>query len=139
MPRISPEERAARVFQDRGEYPPPPKRLSPESRTVWDEIVASRPVDHFRPGALDLLEQLCVLIVLARRVGAEVAARPGNADAAELYLSYMHQCAMHAQKLRLTVQTEVVDPRRGILDEREPKRRGRSGELLYGGSNVVKF
>jgi hypothetical protein len=139
MPRASPEARAAAALRQGGKHPRPPGYLSEDEKAVWHEIVACRPVDFFQPGALHLLEQLCVAMVAARRVAQSVQERPDDAESAKLYMEYMQRCAMHCQKLRISVQTEV-DRKSGKLDEKEPTVRGRKdkSDVLFGG-NVVKF
>jgi hypothetical protein len=69
MPRISPEARSGAAWRAQGVHPEPPKDLSRQAKAVWHEIVGCRPVDFFKPGALHLLEQLCVMVVAARMVG----------------------------------------------------------------------
>jgi hypothetical protein len=78
-------------------------------------------------------------MVAARRVAQSVQERPDDAESAKLYMEYMQRCAMHCQKLRISVQTEV-DRKSGKLDEKEPTVRGRKdkSDVLFGG-NVVKF
>jgi phage terminase small subunit len=83
MPRQSAEARSAAVWREGGEHPKPPKHLSTAAKAVWREIVDCRPVDFFQPGALHLLEQLCVMVVAARGVaqnrqhgGARTASEP---------------------------------------------------------------
>jgi hypothetical protein len=101
VPRQSIEARSAAIFRPGGKRPPPPANLSDDAKKLWREIVEDRPIDYFRPGALYLLEQLCVMTVAARRVSAWLQERLGDEEGAALYLKYSHQCAMHCQKLRL--------------------------------------
>jgi hypothetical protein len=140
LPRQSAEARAAAYLRQGGKYPSPPANLSDDAKKLWKEIVEDRPIDYFRPGALYLLEQLCIMTVAAHRVSAWLQERPGDEEAAALYLKYAHQCAMHCTKLRLSIQTEV-DRKSGQLDEKEPSVKGRKekADVLFGGSNVVKF
>jgi hypothetical protein len=70
MPRQSIEARSAAIYRRGGKRPSPPANLSDEAKKLWREIVEDRPIDYFRPGALYLLEQLCVMTVAARRVSA---------------------------------------------------------------------
>ncbi len=139
MPRISAEARSAAAWRQGGKHPQPPKEFDADEKAVWREIVECRPVDFFQPGALHLLEQLCVATVAARKVAAIVRERPGNSEAAKLYLSYAHQCAMHCTKLRLSIQS-ALRTESGKLDEREPTAKGQNGrsDVLFGG-DVVKF
>jgi hypothetical protein len=139
MPRQSIEARSAAIYRRGGKRPTPPANLSDEAKKLWKEIVEDRPIDFFRPGALYLLEQLCVMAVAARRVSAWVQERPGDEEGQAIYLKYAHQCAVHCQKLRLSIQTEV-DRKSGQLDEKEPSVKGQKGkaDVLFGG-NVVKF
>jgi hypothetical protein len=68
MPRISDEARSAAVFRARVIRWPPPRRLSAAAKTLWREILSDRPVDFFRPGSFELLEQYCELTVQQRKV-----------------------------------------------------------------------
>jgi hypothetical protein len=139
MPRASAEARSGAVWREGGRHPEPPKNLSAAAQKLWREIVEDRPVDFFRPGAAHLLEQLCVAVIAARHVAQHVEQNPLDADAERAYTNWMQRCAMHCQKLRLSIQTEV-DRKSGKLDEKEGTRRGRKGkdDVLFG-SNVVKF
>jgi hypothetical protein len=139
MPRQSAEARSAAVWRGGGRHPEPPKNLSAAAQKLWREIVEDRPVDFFRPGALHLLEQLCVAVVAARQVARCVEENPLDANAERAYTNWMQRCAMHCQKLRLSIQTEV-DRKSGQLDEKEPSRKGqkRESDVLFG-NNVVKF
>jgi hypothetical protein len=139
MPRQSAEARSASFLRQGGKHSAPPANLSDDAKKLWKEIVEDRPVDYFRPGALHLLEQLCVMTVAARRVSAWLQERPGDEEAAALYLKYSHQCAMHCTKLRLPIQSALRTDS-GQLDEKEPSAKGRKGkaDVLFG-RNVVKF
>jgi phage terminase small subunit len=140
MPRQSAEARSGAAWRDGGgTHPQPPKHLSRGAREVWREIVECRPVDFFQPGSLHLLEQLCVATVAARQIAETVEESPDDQAAAGLYLKYMQRCAMHCQKLRLSIQS-ALRTESGKLDEKEPSVRGRKGkaDVLYGG-NVMRF
>jgi hypothetical protein len=139
MPRASPEARAAAALRQGGKHPRPPAYLGAEEKAVWREIGECRPVDFFQPGALHLLEQLCIMTVAARRIGVEVQERPADADAAKLYVEYASRCAMHCQKLRLSIQS-ALRTESGKLDEKDPSSRGQKGksDVLFGGK-VVNF
>lgn len=139
MPRQSAEAQSAAFYRRGGKHPTAPEHLSDDAKKLWKEIVEDRPIDYFRPGALHLLEQLCIMTVAARQVGASLQENPDDEVSAALYLKYTHQCAMHCTKLRLSIQTEV-DRKAGQLDEKEPTTKGRKGksDVLFG-SNVVKF
>jgi hypothetical protein len=140
MPRQSAEARSAAFMRQGGKHPAPPANLSDDGKKLWKEIVEDRPIDFFRPGALQLLEQLCIMVVSARRVGAYFQERPGDKEAADQYLKLAHQCAMHCTKLRLSIQTEV-DRKSGQLDEKSetPKGRKAKAESVLFGGNVVAF
>jgi hypothetical protein len=139
MPRISAEARSGSVWREGGNHPQPPKHMSKAAQRIWREIVNCRPIDFFQPGALHLLEQLCVVTVAARRVAEMLEEDPANPEYASLYNNYMQRCAMHCQKLRLSIQS-ALRTESGKLDEKEPKAKGQKGkaEVLFGG-NVVKF
>jgi hypothetical protein len=124
MPRISPEARSAAAWRAQGVHPEPPKHLSQKAKAVWQEIVGCRPVDFFKPGALHLLEQLCVMVVAARMIGVIVEKNPLDEDAAKAYTNYAQRCAMHCQKLRLSIQS-ALRTEAGELDEAEPSEAGK--------------
>src|SRR5262245_7980069 len=137
MPRPSAEDRSGAAWRAGGKYPSPPKHLSDDAKALWWEIVKDRPVDYFRPATLQLLEQLCIMTISARRVSAWLQERPGDQEGAALYLKYAHQCAMHCTKLRLSIQTEV-DRKSAKLDEREPEQRRtrrQKPDTLFDGDN----
>jgi hypothetical protein len=107
--------------------PTPPDRR--QAKAVWQEIVGCRPVDFFKPGALHLLEQLCVMVVAARTIGQIVEENPLDEDAAKVYTSYAQRCAMHCQKLRLSIQS-ALRTEAGELDEAEPLAGGREASAV---------
>ena len=124
MPRISPEARSGAAWRAQGVHPEPPKNLSQPAKAVWQEIVGCRPVDFFKPGALHLLEQLCVMVVAARTIGQIVEENPLDEDAAKAYTTYAQRCAMHCQKLRLSIQS-ALRTEAGELNEEEPSEAGK--------------
>lgn len=139
MPRPSAEARAAAALREGGGHPKPPEHLSDAAKAVWHEIVDCRPVDFFQPGAQHLLEQLCVMVVAARKIAGTIEEDPSDMRAATIYANFTQRCAMHCQKLRLSIQSALrCDSRK--LDEKEPLEKGRKGkdDLLFGG-NVVRF
>lgn len=81
------------------------------AKELWREIVADRPIDFFRPGSLDMLEQFCQTTIEQRRVLLEIGrARVGIGD----YLDLQKMAARYSvmlttlgSKLRLTVQADV--------------------------------
>lgn len=60
MARQSAAARAVAQWRASGTPPPAPKLPAAAAR-LWDEIVADRPSDHFRPGTLHLLAAYCLL------------------------------------------------------------------------------
>jgi hypothetical protein len=80
MPRQSAEDKAAAIFRRGGKHPSAPKHLGSDEKVLWREIVECRPVDFFQPGALHLLEQLCVMTIAARRIGAEIQENPADVE-----------------------------------------------------------
>jgi hypothetical protein len=124
MPRISAEARSAAAWRAQGVHPKPPENLSKPAKAIWHEIVDCRPADFFKPGALHLLEQLCVATVAARRVADLVEEDPSDQRAATTYTMYMQRCAMHCQKLRLSIQS-ALRTEAGELDEKEPSEAGK--------------
>jgi hypothetical protein len=139
LPRQSAEARSAAVWREGGQHPQPPKHLSRAAKAVWHEIVDCRPVDFFQPGSLHLLEQLCVMVVASRKIADLVEQDPLNKGAADAYTAYVQRCAMHCQKLRLSIQS-ALRTESGKLDEKEPSGRGKrvKDDVLFG-SNVVRF
>jgi hypothetical protein len=123
MPRRSLEALAADVLRirtpsDKG-LPQPPSGLSRESSEVWHSIVERWPAGHFKPGALHLLEQFCVAVVAARKVGVKLLEDPANTKIQSVYLGWVKQCSGHCQKLGLTNQN-IVDRKSRMLHEVEP-------------------
>jgi phage terminase small subunit len=149
MPRQSAESRAAAAFQAGGAPPEPPKHLSKEAAVVWREIVSSKPVDWFDPGARILLEAYCEAAVHHRAVTRKITTlRRGRSrdnwedlKAMEKRAALVRRdLATLATKLRLSVQANV-DWHSRKLGERgnagdNPEKTARStllgGEAVWG-------
>jgi hypothetical protein len=129
MPRISPEARSAAAWRAEGVHPKPPENLSEPAKAIWHEIVDCRAVDFFKPGSLHLLEQLCVMVVAARTIGMIVEKNPLDEDAARAYTNYAQRCAMHCQKLRLSIQS-ALRTEAGELNEEEPSEAGKDTSVV---------
>jgi hypothetical protein len=67
MARLSLEARSAAAFRAGDKRRPPPKHLSAPAKRLWIEIVADRPIDWFRPGSFELLEQYCEITIQQRQ------------------------------------------------------------------------
>jgi hypothetical protein len=140
MPRISAEARAAAAFRAGAAPPPAPPNLSRDAATVWAEIVASKPVDWFDPGARILLECYCETSVHARAIAKRLDRwrRTGTLEEArsweKRYALLIGSLVMLATKLRLTVQALIDRRSRAILERGnlEPPRAGRHDRLLGG-------
>jgi hypothetical protein len=81
------------------------------AKDLWRRIIADRPVDFFRPGSLELLEDYCQLRVENwRLLGRLARIRPDSEEyAAKQVLVTRNSANMlaHATKLRLTVQADA--------------------------------
>ena len=117
MPRLSAEDRAASAWRAGGEPPKPPKHLSRRARAMWREIVASRPVDYFGPGATQLLESFVVAVLAARELAVAVEATPSDKAAIDAWLAVVKVETALATKLRLAVSSSIK-PHAGKLNER---------------------
>jgi hypothetical protein len=98
-----------------------PARLRPRAeasatvRRIFSDLVASVPVEHFRPGDADLIEQLSQSIALARQAYAELEANgpviDGRASPWNVVLEKAHRSSVAlAARLRLCPQART-DPK----------------------------
>jgi hypothetical protein len=127
MPRISPAARVAAAWRSGGEKPGPPQGMSPQARRIWQEIVADRPADWFRPGSLQLLRQFCEVSVAQHAALADLTAAPDDDDVVARVKTLAGILNATSIKLRLSVQADV-DRRSRRVDEREA-----SADVLLGG------
>src|SRR5688572_17988830 len=118
MPRISPAARAAAAWRSGGEKPGPPRGMSPQARRIWQEIVADRPADWFRPGSLQLLRQFCEVSVAQHAALADLTAAPDDDDVVARVKTLAGILNATSIKLRLSVQADV-DRRSRRVDEKE--------------------
>jgi phage terminase small subunit len=138
MPRISAEARSAALFNAGGKPPPPPAHLSKRAKEIWREVVRSKPVDYFKPGALSLLGNFCQLAACQEIYMRDLAAEPHNYELQSTVCKVAAQMNSAAVKLKLT-PSAVHDRKAGILTEKgEPEAEDGKGDVLYGG-NVVRF
>ena len=86
-----------------------------------------RPPDWFRPGSLELLEQLCEVLIAQRAALAQLAAAPTDLQAVKVVKNLAGIVNSTAVKLRLSVQADV-DRHSGKKDEKEP-----GADVLLGG------
>lgn len=140
MPRISPEARAAEASSG-AKYPAAPARLDKAGQALWREIVRSKPVSWWSPGALPLLESYCRASVRLREAeqllddaGLTQDGKFGPQPSAELRAveALNRQIVALSSKLRLSVQA-AVERHSGKIDEP-----GAGDDSLLGG-NVTKF
>ncbi len=108
MPRLSADQRAASAWRAGSKHVKPPSYLSRPARAVWREIVRSRPVDYFGPGATHLLESFVVASVAVRELAPKIAADPCDKDLAEAFSRYSATAATAATKLRLAISSSVT-------------------------------
>jgi hypothetical protein len=135
MPRISAEAKSAAAFRAGAARRPPPKRLSAPAKAIWREILEDRPVDWFRPGSYELLEQFCEVSVQQRKKLAELR-RAGSEGYPVVLKATKDLAAMAvalATKLRITVLSDV-DRRSGKLAEKGDTQT--APNRLLGGSAV---
>jgi hypothetical protein len=93
--------------------------MSAAAKTVWREIMDDRPVDWFRPGSLELLEQFCEVVVQQRNKLRDLRKAPPE-DYADVLKATKDLAAMStllATKLRITVIADV-HPRSGKIAEK---------------------
>ena len=127
MPRKSAEAIAAARFlaSPSGRHPSPPADMPEAAKRVWKDIVECRPVDFFRGGSLQLLEQFCRQTVIARQMTAAVEADPTDRDAVGSMTKVSASLTTLATKLRLSIQAENgrhgLDRAEGKLNEAAPK------------------
>jgi hypothetical protein len=137
MPRQSVEAKAGARFRARpsNTLPQPPEHLSPEARTLWVRILASKPCDWFEEGNLPILAQYCDLVaeqakMVLHRNELDVLKPIDVTERTELIQARINQnrairetaatSAILAAKLRLTVQN-TIDRKSRILDEKQPE------------------
>jgi hypothetical protein len=109
MPRLSAEERAAAAFRSGITRRAPPRRLCTQGKRLWREIVDDRPVDFFRPGSFELLEQFCQLTVQLRLLHKQLRKVPPNEYAGvALTISRLSATVSTlARQLRLTILSDI--------------------------------
>ena len=127
MARVSPAARAAAAWRSGGKKPAPPRHMSTAAKRIWWAIVNDRPPDWFRPGSLELLEQLCEVVIAQRAALAQLAAAPTDPEAVKVVKDLAGIVNSTAVKLRLSVQADV-DRHSGKKDEKEP-----GADVLLGG------
>jgi hypothetical protein len=119
MPRISAEAKSGAAFRAGGVRRPAPKRMSAAAKIIWREILADRPVDWFRPGSFELLEQFCEVVVQQRKKQAELR-QAISEDYPTILKATKDLAAMTvalATKLRITVVSDI-HPRSGKIGEK---------------------
>jgi len=135
MPRLSAEDRAAAAFRSGITRRPPPPRLCAQGKLLWREIVDDRPLDFFRPGSFELLEQFCQLTVQLRRLHKQLRKAPPQEYA---------PLALTASRLSATVSTLARQLRLTILSDTHRKsaqavERGEGArDRLLGGAAVLR-
>src|SRR5262245_14117502 len=80
--------------------PPSPSDLSERERTIWNGVVASRPLNFFDAGTLPLLRAYCLHAVLAQDLAAELRKHSTEKLRAE-YRKTTAMLATLSSKLRL--------------------------------------
>jgi hypothetical protein len=138
MARMSPESRSAAAYLSGGSPPRPPAHLARRAAAIWRDIVRSRPVDFFKPGALSLLANFCSLAAVQEVYLRDLAADPHNPELQQTVCRVAGAMNSAATKLKLT-PSAVHDRKAGILTEKGEPEGAASGGLLYGGSNVIRF
>ena len=124
MPRQSVEARAAAAWRTGRVTPEPPSYLSARGKSLWLDILASKPPDWFDAGSLPLLAMYVVAIEIAEDLAVRRSGLPSTPENDKLAarLERRHQRAIVAMvqlatKCRLSVQA-AVDRRSRMLDER---------------------
>jgi hypothetical protein len=100
--------------------PEHPKYLSSEAKSLWVDIVSSKPPDWFDAGSYPLLGMYVDLVVVAKELAIQRSAVPVlDREAARLESRWLKTVAVTlnlAVKLRLTPQAKI-DRRSGMLNE----------------------
>jgi hypothetical protein len=106
MPRVSVEAKSAALFRAGAAHRPPPRRLCAAAKALWREIIGDRPVDYFRPGSFEALEQFCEFTIEQRRAIRSLKAASAEDYPARLRVTrdLTSMLAVLARQLRLSVQ-----------------------------------
>lgn len=124
------------MYRAGAEPPKPPAGMSAKGRSVWREIIASKPTGYFDAGSLGILRLHCETMARAEQVSRQLAKvevrSPEFRELVGLNKTLMASCATSARQLRLTVQ-QNVDRKSGLLDERG---HGAADDELLGGVAV---
>jgi hypothetical protein len=131
MPRMSAEARSAAAFRSGIKRRDPPARLEGAERSLWREILADRPVDFFRPGSFELLEQYVIVTVRLRDLLARLrSAGPKEIGPVTLSIGRLSTVSSTlARLLRLTNQADIDQHSRAISEKGDGKR-----DRLLGGA-----
>jgi hypothetical protein len=135
MPRLSAEERAAAAFRSGITRRAPPPRLCAQGKRLWREIVDDRPVDFFRPGNFELLEQFCQLMVQLRGLHRQLKKAPPK-EYAGVALTVSRLSATGstlARQLRLTILSDMHRQSAKAVERGEGER-----DRLLGGAAVLR-
>src|SRR5688572_7422434 len=121
MPRQSVEARAAAAWRTGRVTPEPPSYLSARGKSLWLDVLASKPPDWFDAGSLPLLSMYVVAIEIAEDLVVRRSGLPSTPENDRLAarLERRHQRAIVAMvqlatKCRLSVQA-AVDRRSRML------------------------
>jgi hypothetical protein len=138
MPRISDEARSAAAFRAGVTRRPPPRRLSAAAKVIWREIINDRPIDFFRAGNIELLEQYCELTVQQRKVIKELTSAQSADYSVKLKEAkdLTKMVVALATKLRLTVLADIDSRQVGKLKERGDGPADNPVDRLIGGQAV---
>jgi hypothetical protein len=136
MPRASVEAKAGAAWRAKAAAPSiqPPSYLCREGKSLWTQIITSKPSDWFDVGSLAILGKYCntsarhdelVLRLTALEAQEPVNVKQRNAfrrEASDLerrILEHAKAVGILGARLRLTVQN-TIDRTSGMLDERYP-------------------
>jgi len=124
MPRKSRFETSVQLRVDGRPNPLRPRDDAPkEIAEIFRSLIASVPVEHFRPGDSDLVEQHAQSIALARRAYAELEANGpvvnGKASPWLIVLEKAHRSAV-ALSARLRLAPQSRTEARSTASERTP-------------------
>jgi hypothetical protein len=136
MPRISVEARSAAAFRAGGSRRPPPRHLRAAAKKLWIQIVEDRPVEHFRPGSYELLEQYCDLAIEQRLAikALRIASPEAYPDRLKACKDLTAMLVALATKLRITVLADIDRRAVGKASERGdgPEDRLLGGSAIFG-------
>ena len=107
---------AASLYQSGTEVPQPPTDLRGTARTYWQQLVTTKPPDHWTGASLLLLDRLCRTAATAAYVQRRFESNPASDEGLRLIqvlVSLNASVSSLALRLRLTPQAIVSRDAKG--------------------------